>query len=57
MRGKVARALRRLSDYKVSEEREYIRGGLFDPILCTSQRKRLYKAMKKQYMELKNGTT
>ncbi len=57
MRGKVARALRRLSDYKVSEKREYVRGGLFDPILCTSQRKRLYKAMKKQYRELKNGTS
>lgn len=56
MRGKVARALRRLSDYKPSTPREYGRDPNFQ-IWYKDDKRRMYKTMKQKYKELKDGTT
>ena len=54
VRGKVARALRRLSDYKPSNHREYGRSPNFQ-IWYKDDKRRMYKIMKKKYKELYNA--
>lgn len=51
MRGKVARALRRLSDYDPTLPREYGRAPDFS-IWYKDSKRRMYKTMKKKYREI-----
>lgn len=51
MRGKVARALRRLSDYNPREVREYGRDGNFQ-IWHKDEKRRMYNIMKIKYKEM-----
>ena len=51
MRGKVARALRRLSDYKPNSHREYGRADTFQ-IWYKDDKRRMYKTMKQKYKEM-----
>jgi len=51
MRGKVARALRRLSDFDPRKPREYGRAPDFT-IWHKDQNRRMYKTMKQKYKEM-----